>query len=350
MPTPAPSPAPTPGPTDCRCVFDYGYAQNYGNFHYNEDGLLYGSLAALNIDANTLSDGFTWYDYLAAEAYENGLYIDGTSYDGRCIYREEPDPTAAPTNVPVPAPTLRPTPRPVPDVPGEPTVTPTPAPKLEVTLPLKTVLQGVNPTSFNNNVGMQDAFELATLATLDDVERIENIVAVAADSRRRRLDDATGSTISFDAIAVFIDTANAAAMADLFLEDTTTALSAAVSSGSLMTEINTQAAIISSGTADNWSGADFDVAASLALIDEAEVSFTVSSPMPSPMPSPLPTRAPTVTPPAGSDDDEDDGGGGVVIIIVIVLVVVLAAGAGAFFMMKKGGDAGGAKILASPSS
>ena len=133
------------------------------------------------------------------------------------------------------------------------------------------------------------------------------------------------------------------AMADLFLEDTTTALSTAVSSGSLMNEINTQAAIISSGTVDNYFGADFDVAATLALIDEAEVSFIVTSPMP----SPLPTRAPTVTPPAGGDDDEDDGGGAVIIIIVVVLVVVLAAGAGAFFMMKKGGDSGGAKIQSS---
>ena len=340
MPTPAPTPAPTPGPTDCRCVFDYGYAQNYGNFHYNEDGLLYGSLAALNIDANTLSDGFTWYDYLAAEAYENGLYIDGTSYDGRCIYREEPDPSAAPTALPVPAPTPRPTPSPIPATPGEPTVSPTPEPKIEVTLPLTTVMTGITPNTFNSDTDLQDAFELATLETLPDVERIENIVAVASEERRRRLDDAAGSAISFDAIAVILGTANAAAKADLFLEDTTTLLSAAVSSGNLIAEIQTQAAAISADAGAAFASVDFDETATLALIEDATVSFTVTTPVP----SPNPTRAPTVTPAAGGGGGGSDSGGGAVIIIVVVLVVVLAAGGGAFFMMKKKGDAGGAKI------
>ncbi|KAH8093423.1 hypothetical protein JL720_4556 [Aureococcus anophagefferens] len=62
---------------------DYGYAQNYGNFYYNPDGHISGSLPALNIDTNTLSDGFTWSEYLAAKTYTDGLYISGMSYDGR---------------------------------------------------------------------------------------------------------------------------------------------------------------------------------------------------------------------------------------------------------------------------
>ncbi|KAH8064179.1 hypothetical protein JL720_12978 [Aureococcus anophagefferens] len=77
VPTPAPSATPTPAPTPApsatptrrrrprrprarpRCTMDYGYAQNYGTY-YNPDGHISGSLPALNIDTNTLSDGFTW--------------------------------------------------------------------------------------------------------------------------------------------------------------------------------------------------------------------------------------------------------------------------------------------------
>ncbi|KAH8076901.1 hypothetical protein JL720_10199 [Aureococcus anophagefferens] len=58
---------------------------NYGNFYYNPDGHISGSLPALNIDTNTLSDGFTWSEYLAAKTYTDGLYISGMSHDGHCV-------------------------------------------------------------------------------------------------------------------------------------------------------------------------------------------------------------------------------------------------------------------------
>ena len=82
-----------------------GYALGVGNFYYEPDGLIYGSLPALNIDSNTLSDGFTWSDFVAAKAYTDNLVIavnrggtmSNVSYESHCVYREQPDPTAAPS-------------------------------------------------------------------------------------------------------------------------------------------------------------------------------------------------------------------------------------------------------------
>ena len=116
---------------------------------------------------------------------------------------------------------------------------------------------------------MQEAFSLATLATLENVDRIENIVAVAVDSRRR-LEDATGSTISFDAIAVItggID--DAKAKADSYLDTTITALEDAISSGNLMTAIESQ----ESGSL--FEDVEFDVEASVGLNDEVTASINI---------------------------------------------------------------------------
>ena len=115
---------------------------------------------------------------------------------------------------------------------------------------------------------MQEAFSLATLATLENVDRIENIVAVAVDSRRR-LEDATPTTISFDAIAVIAGTDDAEAKADLYLDTTITALEDAISSGNLMTAIESQ----ESGSL--FEDVEFDVEASVGLNDEVTASINI---------------------------------------------------------------------------
>ena len=47
-PAAAPTPAPTPAPTSCRCVAYYGVNRGVGNFAFRDDGLVYGSLPAVN--------------------------------------------------------------------------------------------------------------------------------------------------------------------------------------------------------------------------------------------------------------------------------------------------------------
>merc|ERR1719271_2128797 len=79
IPIPAPTPGPTPAPTSCRCVAYYGVNRNVGNFAFRDDGLVYGSLPAVNPASEhydlawaagaTLKDGFNWDDYLAAREH-----------------------------------------------------------------------------------------------------------------------------------------------------------------------------------------------------------------------------------------------------------------------------------------
>ena len=168
----------------------------------------------------------------------------------------------------------------------------------QATLALSTVLYGITPTSFNDSPAMQEAFSLATLATLEvadgprggedeqvtTVDRIENIVAVAVDSRRR-LEDATGSTISFDAITVITGTDDAEVKADSYLATTITALEDAISSGNLMTAIESQ----ESGSL--FEDVEFDVEASVGLNDEVTVSINLDG-----HPTPNPTYAPSAMP------------------------------------------------------
>merc|ERR1719446_1045175 len=79
IPIPAPTRAPTPAPTSCRCVAYYGVNRGVGNFAFRDDGLVYGSLPAVNpasehydlrwAEGATLTDGFNWDDYLAAREH-----------------------------------------------------------------------------------------------------------------------------------------------------------------------------------------------------------------------------------------------------------------------------------------
>merc|ERR1719240_351378 len=66
--TTCPTPLPSPAPTSCRCVAYYGVNRNVGNFAFRDDGLVYGSLPAVNPASEhydlawaagaTLKDGF----------------------------------------------------------------------------------------------------------------------------------------------------------------------------------------------------------------------------------------------------------------------------------------------------
>ncbi|KAH8052944.1 hypothetical protein JL721_10764 [Aureococcus anophagefferens] len=202
-PTPAPTPAPSPSPTACRCTMDYGYAQNYGNFYYNPDGLISGSLPALNIDTNTLSDGFTWSEYLAAKTYTDGLYISGMSYDGHCVYKEQPDPSAAPT-----------------------------AYDTIVAVASAVVMNGLDPDDFNAKTDMKTAFRktIASIIASDEIcpggaADYETCIGepVATLVRRRRGLLSVSATVDFDMYATVEGSTGAVTAGDDILSDVTTA-------------------------------------------------------------------------------------------------------------------------------
>ncbi|KAH8093420.1 hypothetical protein JL720_4553 [Aureococcus anophagefferens] len=337
---------------------DYGYAQNYGNFYYNPDGHISGSLPALNIDTNTLSDGFTWSEYLAAKTYTDGLYISGMSYDGHCVYKEQPDPTAAPTGVPIPAPSPRPTTAPVNLPPGE-TAKPSPKPSpmpteydTSVTVASAVVMNGLDPDDFNAKTDMKTAFR-KTIASIIQSDEIcpggaadyETCIGepVATLVRRRRRLLSVSATVDFDMYASVEGSTGAVTAGDDILSDVTTALSTSVSDGSFSSTLTAEAAATGGDASTGFASAAIDVSASTTAISASTVAIVVDTPLPTPNPTAAPSISPAPTPatPVGSkSSDDDDGGAVVIIIVVVVLVVVLAAGAGAFFMMKKGGGAG----------
>ena len=337
----------------------YGYDQGYGNFHYGtdsgyvltedgghalDDGLMYGSLPALNIDYNTLQDGFTWYDYLAAKSYTDGLYINGQSYDGHCVYREEPDPSAAPTAVPVPAPTPQPTKSPVPAIAGNPSLAPTPSPtparaKVTIETQLASVMSEAAAAAILDDPDTLAAYNSATAAALQSAmnnpEFIVYVTRTYSARRRRGLLQATTSLVSDVEIETYVvASSNTESLAATALDDVTDAVTAAVTSGDLATALQTELA--ASGNADLATASAsvaVDETATLEAVQAASYDVTVTTPLPTYAPSKGPGGS------SSSDDDDDDGGAVVIIIIVVVLVVVLAAGGGAFFMMKKGGGA-----------
>ena len=357
---------------------DYGKAQDDAsidagldptyNFAYREDGLLYGSLPALNfgvLGTDTLETGFTWEQYRTARDLTQGLFIDGQSYDGLCVYREQPDPTSAPTTVPVPAPTPRPTQTPFQLAEGEtakPTPKPTPQPTEANTMVevASSVVMQIDKDEFNAKTEMKTVFR-KTIATVvqqptmcpngvDDWETCTTEpVARDVDGRRRRLLSATAA-IDFNMVAEVEGSSGATTEANDILADTSAALTSAVSDGSFSTTLQTTAAAESTDSASDWAAVTVDVTASTAAIADSSVAITVLTPVPTADPTAAPTITPlpTLAPPSKSGGDDDDDGSMVIIIVVVVLVVVLAAGAGAFFMMSKGG-AGGAKIQASPA-
>ena len=229
-PTIAPTPSPTPGPTACNCTMDYGRAIGDGHFRERGDGLLYGSLPALNVDANTLSDGFGWDDYVAARAYTDGLVIANASYEFYCVYREQPGPTAAPSGAPTPMPSPAPTSMPSTHVPTAPSSFPTPAPSLargKLSFSSAVGLVGVAPAAVDD--AATAAIGNALLACAPALDAVEDVAA----SRRRRLSaNATArASVGFRGVAYEDNATLVAAAAEALLEDAAASLAAAVASG-----------------------------------------------------------------------------------------------------------------------
>ena len=86
---------------------DFGFTRGVGGFAYRGDGLLYGSLPAVNPAGtkwtqgdDALLDGFAWAEYVASRAFYRSAAVKArstnvTDMDGKCIYRKEPEPSAA---------------------------------------------------------------------------------------------------------------------------------------------------------------------------------------------------------------------------------------------------------------
>ena len=399
--TKKPTPAPSTGPTSCRCVAYFGVHRGVGNFAFRDDGLVYGSLPAVNPASEhydlawaagaTLKDGFNWDDYLTAWEYfskistkqaaassfaaatkndyaalgpgaagKNGVIAnDGnmtaavnalqtggstppnkynyniTDMDKRCIYRMEPEPSAAPT----PKPSIPP---------GAPA--PTPAPTVTqavVEVSAAVVLTGIDPTDFNADPQQVEAFAQTILAILPAALAGADVTDIRAKSARRRRLQASSVEVRCT-IVVRQDATAATDGGDSILSDVTSSLTAAVSSGEFLQRIIEEAAAAGGSAAMAFMTIDVDVAASTDKIAAAVLTLVITTPAPV-----VATPAPVVAPAAAAAAGGGGGGGGgsdggmLIIIIVVVVVVVIGGGAAAFLVKKKGGR-GAAKIEASP--
>ena len=394
--TKEPTPAPTPAPTSCRCVAYFGVSRGVGNFAFRDDGLVYGSLPAINPASEhydlawaagaTLKDGFTWEDYLAAREHfstiatkqaaaasfaakndyaplgpgaagKNGVIAntgnitaaelalqDGvtnppnkysyniTDMDKRCIYRMEPEPSAAPT--------------PKPSIPPG-VAAPTPAPTVTqavVEVSAAVVLTGIDPTDFNSDPQQVEAFAQTILATLPAELAGAEVTDIRAKSARRRRLQAGSVEVEYT-IVVRQDAAAVTDGGQSIFSDITTSLSAAVSSGEFLQTLIEEAAAAGGSAAMAFMTIDVDVTASTAAISAATLTIVITTPAPV-----VATPAPVATAAAGGGGGgggSSGGGGLLIIIIVVVVVVVIGGGAAAFLVSKKGGR-GAAKIEASP--
>ena len=162
---------------------DFGFTRGVGGFAYRGDGLLYGALPAVNpagtkwlAGDDALLDGFAWAEYVASRAFYRSAAVKArstnvTDMDGKCIYRKEPEPSAAPT------------PRPsVPPGAPQPTAAPTGA-QAVVEVQAAVVLTGIDAADFNSDPNQQEAFAQSILAHLPESlagAEVTDIVAAAA--------------------------------------------------------------------------------------------------------------------------------------------------------------------------
>lgn len=327
---------------------------NDGNFWYNGDGLLQGSLPAINPEnwisrhykadddisvqeVDGIQDGFDFTDLNSKRAA-----VAGSPMEGHCIYKQMPLPTAAPTALPSPEPTPKPTKTGFVATP-QPTVAP-----VSVSMFSGMRFRGFTAQDFLASPTAQDAFiktiksELPSsfeskeaAVTILDAEDIDD-----SSSRRGLLAADSNIDVSYQVDIVLtaltgaddIDTIILAAKTD-FVDDMTTALN----DGSFATALSTAWASVVDIVEPT-----VDVAASVASADATVFNYIVL------------TSAPTVAP---ERDDDDDGGGGskksssdsttIIIIVVCVVVAVAAIGATmAFMMSKQGGGGSNAKVTA----
>ncbi|KAH8075677.1 hypothetical protein JL721_1691 [Aureococcus anophagefferens] len=220
--------------------------------------------------------------------YTDGLYISGMSYDGHCVYKEQPDPTAAPTGVPIPAPSPRPTTAPVNLPPGE-TAKPSPKPSpmpteydTSVTVASAVVINGLDPDDFNAKTDMKTAFR-KTIASIIQSDEIcpggaadyETCIGepVATLVRRRRRLLSVSATVDFDMYASVEGSTGAVTAGDDILADVTTALSTSVSDGSFSSTLTAEAAATGGDASTGFASAAIDVTASTTAISASTVAI-----------------------------------------------------------------------------
>ena len=313
---------------------DFGFTRGVGGFAYRGDGLLYGALPAVNPAGtkwtqgdDALLDGFAWAEYVASRAFYRSAAVKArstnvTDMDGKCIYRKEPEPSAAPTPKPS-----------VPPGAPQPTAAPTGA-QAVVEVQAAVVLTGIDAADFNSDPNQQEAFAQSILAHLPDSlagAEVTDIVAAAARRRRLQASVAVSYTI--------IVRQDAAAVTDggvAILDDITSSLSAAVSSGEFLDTLIAEAAAAGASAAIAFQTVSVDEAATLDRLAAATVTLVVT------------TAAPSVaTPPKKKKSDAVLLGLSLMTLIVLGAAVVglCLVAAGAFLFVRKGGPAKVAALM-----
>merc|ERR1712091_830276 len=253
-----------------------------------------------------------------------------TDMDKRCIYRMEPEPSAAPT--------------PKPSIPPG-AAAPTPAPTVAqavVEVAAAVVLTGIDPTDFNADPQQVEAFAQTILATLPAALPGAEVTDIRAKAARRRRLQAGSVEVEYT-IVIRQDATTVTDGGDSILASVTDSLTAAVSSGEFLQTLIEEAAAAGGSAAMAFMTIDVDVAASNDKIAAAVLTIVVTTPAPV-----VATAAPVPAPAAGGGgggSSSSSDGGLLIIIIVIVVVVVIGGGAAAFLVSKKGGR-GAAKIEA----
>merc|ERR1712091_476237 len=237
-----------------------------------------------------------------------------TDMDKRCIYRMEPEPSAAPT----PKPSIPP---------GAPA--PTPAPTVTqavVEVAAAVVLTGIDPTDFNADPQQVEAFAQTILATLPAALAGAEVTDIRAKAARRRRLQAGSVEVEYT-IVIRQDATTVTDGGASILSDVTSSLSAAVSSGEFLQTLIEEAAAAGGSAAMAFMTIDVDVDASNSKIAAAVLTIVVTTPAPV-----VATAAPVATPAAAGGGGGSSGGGGLLIIIIVVVVVVVIGGGAAAFL------------------
>merc|ERR1719409_1743606 len=175
-----------------------------------------------------------------------------TDMDKRCIYRMEPEPSAAPTPKPS-----------IPPGVAAPTVT-----QAVVEVSAAVVLTGIDPTDFNSDPQQVEAFAQTILATLPAALAGAEVTDIRAKSARRRRLQAGSVEVEYT-IVVRQDAATVSDGGQSIFSDITTSLSAAVSSGEFLQTLIEEAAAAGGSAAMAFMTIDVDVTASTAAISSA---------------------------------------------------------------------------------
>ena len=151
-----------------------------------------------------------------------------------------------------------------------PTYGPTPAPPdVVVSVGTAVVFDGLDADAFNGNPSAILAFRRAVAKTLDASEDdVVDVVATPAKRRRRRrrLDDAAAARVDFDVLVTYPGGSNASLAEIDALDDTTAALTAAVTYGNFSVTLDEEAENIDAATAAFYDDVAVDEDASADLI------------------------------------------------------------------------------------